>query len=115
MAIDQRSRTIGAALEVTRRDEQFIRTSAGAIAQVWRDGSRQVNLVRVLSGIEVVALDNVAGRRIGELLGASRTADVVDAHVALLVEPGDTLLTSDPGDLTRLLHARRVRASVVQV
>ncbi len=115
MAIDRRSRTVGAALEVARRDEQSIRTSAGAMAQVWRDGSRQVNLVRVLSGIDVVALDNLAGRRIGELLGASRTPDVVDAHAALLVEPGDTLLTSDPADLTRLLQIRRVKASVVQI
>jgi hypothetical protein len=115
MAVDQRSRTVGAALEVARRDEQFIRTSAGAMAEVWRDGSKQVNLVRLLSGIDVVALDNLAGRRIGELLGTSRTPDVVGAHVALLVEPGDTLLTSDPTDLTRLLHVRRIKASVVQV
>jgi hypothetical protein len=115
IAVDQRSRTVGAALEVARRDEQSIRTSAGAMAQVWRDGSRQVNLVRLLSGVDVVALDNLAGRRIGELLGASRTPDVVDAHVALLVEPGDTLLTSDPDDLIRLLHVRRVKASIVQV
>jgi hypothetical protein len=85
------------------------------MAEVWRDGSKQVNLVRLLSGIDVVALDNLAGRRIGELLGTSRTPDVVDAHVALLVEPGDTLLTSDPTDLTRLLHVRRIKASVVQV
>jgi hypothetical protein len=68
MAVDQRSRTVGAALEVARRDEEFIRTSAGAMAEVWRDGSRQVNLGRLLSGIDVVALDNLAGRRIGELL-----------------------------------------------
>jgi hypothetical protein len=96
MAVDQRSRTVGAALEVARRDEQFIRTSAGAMAEVWWHWT----------------ISPAAG---SVSCCTSRTPDVVDAHVALLVEPGDTLLTSDPTDLTRLLHVRRIKASVVQV
>jgi hypothetical protein len=35
---------------------------------------------------------------------------VVDAALALLVETGDTVVTSDPGDITRLLDALRTRA-----
>ena len=36
--------------------------------------------------IEVASLDPAAGRRVGELLGRNASADVVDAHLALLVE-----------------------------
>jgi hypothetical protein len=31
------------------------------------------------------------------------TTDVVDAHVAVLAQPADRVLTSDPEDLARLL------------
>lgn len=72
------------------------------------------NLARVLAGVDVIPLDNAQGRRIGELLSAG-TADVVDGHVALLVRPGDRVLTSDAGDLRRLLSAREVSAQVVDV
>jgi hypothetical protein len=54
-------------------------------------------------------------RRVGELLGITRTRDVVDAHVALLAHSEDTLLTSDPGDLSRLLDALAVAPLIVRV
>ena len=54
-------------------------------------------------------------RRIGELLGATGTKDVVDAHVAVLAEPGDRVLTSDPEDMVRLLEERAIRARTVRV
>jgi hypothetical protein len=102
-------------LEEARRDQLTISTSAAALAQVWRNGARQANLLPVLRGIAIASLDRLAAQRVGELLGTSRTRDVGDAHVALLVDPGDTILTSEAADLTRLLHTRHVRASVVQV
>ncbi len=49
---------------------------------------------------------DIAGRRVGELLARSGTADVVDAHRAWLVGAGDTVLTSDGPDIRRLLAAR---------
>jgi len=76
---------------------------------------RQANLARLLGGTEVRALDQAAARRVGELLGITRTRDVVDAHVALLAHSGDTLLTSDPGDLSRLLDALAVAPLLVRV
>jgi hypothetical protein len=90
-------------------------TSAGVVAQVWRGGARQANLARVLRGTEVKALDHAASRRVGELLGVTRTRDVVDAHLALLAYSEDTLLTSDPGDLSRLLKALAVAPLLVRV
>jgi hypothetical protein len=115
LAVDRRNRMVGAVLEEARRDQLTISTSAAALAQVWRNGARQANLLPVLRGIAIASLDRLAAQRVGELLGTSRTRDVVDAHVALLVDPGDTILTSEAADLTRLLHTRQVRASVVQV
>jgi len=48
----------------------------------------------------------------GELLARAGSADVVDAHVALLVALADIVLTSDPGDIRALLQARGVPARV---
>jgi hypothetical protein len=103
IAIDRRDRTVGAMLRVAQQQHVAVRSSAGAVAQVWRDGARQANLARVLSGVDVAALDFAAAKRIGPLLGATETSDAIDGHVAQLVEAGDHLLTSDPRDLRRLL------------
>lgn len=76
---------------------------------------RQANLARVLGGTEVRALDHAYARRVGELLSVTSTRDVVDAHVALLAHSEDTLLTSDPGDLSQLLDALAVAPLLVRV
>jgi hypothetical protein len=115
IAIDRRDRTVGAMLRVLHRDRVPILTSAGVVAQVWRDGARQANLARVLQGVDITALDDAAAKHVGELLEASRTADVVDAHVALLAHPKDRIITSDETDIVALLRTRRMKATVIQV
>ncbi|MGH9072039.1 MAG: hypothetical protein ACRDX8_12960 [Acidimicrobiales bacterium] len=115
IAIDRRDRRVAALLRVLQSNGTEVHTSAGAVAQVWRSGSRQVNLGRVLSGLGTVALDETAATKVGELLSANCTSDVVDAHIALLVDTGDTVLTSDEADIRALLRTRRVKASVVRV
>ena len=115
IAIDKRDRRVGAMLRVLQREGVPVRTSAGVVAQVWRDGRRQVNLARIMSGVDVAAVDDVAARRVGELLTASRTSDLVDAHVALLIQPQDDVLTSDGADIKALLATRRVKATLVSV
>jgi hypothetical protein len=115
IGIDKRDRQIGAMLRVLQRDGVPVRTSAAAVAQVWRDGRRQANLARVLPGVDIGALDEVAGKRVGELLRANGTSDLVDAHVALLVQPQGSVLTSDEADIRALLRTRRVKAVVVRV
>ncbi len=99
-------------LRVAHQEHVAVRSSAGAVAQAWRDGARQANLARVLSGVDVAALDLVAAKRIGPLLGTTATSDAVDGHLAQLVEPGDQLLTSDPQDMRRLLGDRVGTATV---
>jgi hypothetical protein len=115
IAIDKKDRRVGAMLRVLQRDGVAVRTSAGAVAQVWRSGRRQANLARLLPGFDTVALDEAAAKKVGDLLGSSATNDLVDAHVALLVEAQGRVLTSDEPDIKALLQTRRVRATVIPV
>jgi predicted nucleic acid-binding protein len=78
---------------------------APVIAQVWRGGSRQARLTRLLGANDVVLLDLDAemARAVGILCGAVGVPDVVDGHVALHARRRDlAVLTSDPDDLARL-------------
>ena len=78
---------------------------AGVLGQVWRDGARQVRLVRLLgsSSVEIVPLEDRSARAAGQLCGTSRTADVIDASVVLCArERGHAVMTSDLDDLRRL-------------
>lgn len=106
---------MGALLRVLQNDGVPVRTSAGVVAQVWRDGRTQANLARVLAGVAVASIDDTSSRRIGELLAASGTADLVDAHIAVLSAPGDRVLTSDRGDIDALLRVRQVDTLLVDV
>lgn len=115
IAVDRRDRAVGAMLRVAQQRRLPVVSSAAVVAQVWRDGARQANLARVLAGVRAEGLGPDDGRRLGVLLGAASTTDVVDAHVASLVEAGDVVLTSDPDDLGLLLATRRVTAEVRRV
>lgn len=78
---------------------------APVIAQVWRDGSRQVALARLLRMdiVEVPSMDEACARGVGALCGSTGTDDVVDAMVALTARRTNAkVLTSDPADLRRL-------------
>jgi hypothetical protein len=91
-------------------------THGGVIGQVWRGGTgRQANLARLLAGLEIVPLDDKLGRRVGMLLAATKTRDVVDGAVALLAIDGDEILTSDPADLRRLVKATGAHVDIVEV
>jgi len=67
------------------------------------------------AGIDTQGIQEDVARRIGELLGSNSTTDLVDAHVALLVQPEDQILTSDEADIQSLLRKRRSKAMVVRV
>ena len=115
IAVDRQDRVVGAMLRVAQQRTIPVRTSASVIAQVWRNGSLQANLARVLAGVHTAALDGPTGRLVGELLGRSRTSDVVDGHLGLIVRSGDTVLTSDPKDIKMILNARGVSATVRRI
>jgi hypothetical protein len=115
IAIEKRDRRVGAMLRVLQQARVPVWTSSAAIAQVWRDGRKQAQLARVLAGVGVRAFAPVEDRRTGELLGRARTEDVVDGHVAMVVEDGDQILTADRRDLEHLLEVRGIDATFVEV
>lgn len=94
-ALIQRARDRGAAMVIP----------AGVLAQVWRDGSRQVPLAALVSarGIRVAALTEGVAKAAGQLCGLRGTSDVIDASVALAArEAAAIVVTSDAEDLRRL-------------
>jgi hypothetical protein len=115
VGVDKRDRRVGAMLRVLQRRRIPLQTSAAVVAQVWRNGARQAEIARLLPGVELRPLTPDDGKRAGELQAKARTADVVDAHLALVVAAGDRVLTSDINDIARLLAARGVDVELVQV
>jgi hypothetical protein len=89
-------------------------TSAPVVAQVWRSG-KQAMLAGLLRGTRVDAPDEAQARRAGRLLAQTKMKDVVDALLIGLARDGDTILTSDPDDLTRLVEAACVNAAIIEV
>lgn len=82
-----------------------ITVPAGALGQVWRDGARQVRLVRLLASprVGIDALDARRAKEAGALCGLRGTTDVIDASVVLCARARQhRAVTSDPGDLRRL-------------
>jgi predicted nucleic acid-binding protein len=72
------------------------------LAQAWRGGP-QHQISRVLKGCDILPDDAATGRAAGVACAASGTSDVVDAIViATAVRHQAAVVTSDPGDLTRL-------------
>ncbi len=98
-----------------RRAAVPIRTSSAVVAQIWRDGAKQARVARALRGVDEVALDRDAARRIGQLLGEARRDDVVDGAILLVATDGDELLTSDPTDLAHLAAVAGLRIDIVPV
>lgn len=104
----------GALIAVERADRRIVRllelaeetyVPAAVVAQVWRNPARQVRLVRVLAAESVwlVPLDGLEARGVGQVCGASATADVADASVVLVARrTGGVVVTSDPDDLRRI-------------
>lgn len=108
----------GALIALERRDGRMLallgeliasRTSAhvpaGVVAQVWRGSPRQHPVLRLLKAeaMRIHDLDEATAYRVGLLLAATGSADVVDGHVALLGRAlGAPVVTSDAADLRRL-------------
>jgi hypothetical protein len=115
VAVERSNRDVIALIKRERLAGRTPITHGGIVAQVWRGGGRQANLARLLAGLDVMAIDADLGRRSGALLARSRTTDVIDAALALLVQDGDEVLTSDPDDLRVLVIASGVHADVVDI
>jgi len=87
-----------------------ITVPAVVYAQVWRDGARQANLSRLLTGCVIEAFDENTARAVGRALAVAGTRDVIDAAVVVgAASRGDLIVTSDPNDLARLVEALGAR------
>jgi predicted nucleic acid-binding protein len=116
---------VGALIAVERGDQEVIAllrrarerkvplvTTSPVVGQVWRNGTKQANLARVLKAVNVLAPNEQSARTAGLLLAKSGTANVVDALVVELCTDADVVLTSDPKDIARLIEAARATPAV---
>lgn len=106
IAVNRNDRAMVARLLAAHLDGDELRTHPMVVAQVWRDErGRQAVLAQLLKTVEVVPIDDDLGRRSGALLGRSRSSDPIDAAVVLIARDGESVVTSDPGDLRSLAEA----------
>jgi hypothetical protein len=115
IGIDRHDRRVAGLIELGRRAEAGLVTTAPVLGQAWRVGARQAQLARALPMIDIQSVTVDDAKRAGELLASAGTPDVVDALLVNLAMPGDQILTSDPRDLVSLLDARGINVIVVRV
>ncbi len=105
IALDRDDRRVIVLLARAFETGSRVTIPATALAQAMRNPERQARLSRLVRQplTDVVPLDRVDAVHVGRLLAASRTADVVDAHVVVCARrTGDRVVTSDPSDLVHL-------------
>src|SRR6476646_3146734 len=86
IAVERKDERMKALLErVLAQPEAVIHIPAGVVAQVFRDGSKQARLMKLLKGPQahIVALEEETAHAAGVLLGLRGTEDVVDASVVI--------------------------------
>ena len=112
VAADRNDRTVWADHRIRLESGLTPNTTAPVVAQVSRS-SRQAQLRRFLRGCEVIPFTADQAHSVGALLAAAKTADVVDAHIAVVaVEIRSTVITSDPEDLRHLASHLRNRLTI---
>lgn len=104
IAFERADRRVRAAIRRATEASQIL-VPAGVVAEVWRDGSRQTPLARLLTNdaVTVPVLDEAVARAAGALCGRSDTDDVIDASVVLAARAaGAVVLTGDLADLRKI-------------
>jgi len=105
IALERNDRVIWAALKLAASRIEDVLVPSTALAQVWCGSRAQAQLAKALQHCLIASFDDVA-RAVGELCGRTRSADICDAHVAIIASnQGDVLYTSDPEDMRRLVAA----------
>jgi hypothetical protein len=105
IALDRGDRRVVVLLARARETSAPVTVPASALAQAIRRPERQVRLSRLIRQptVHVANLDRVDATSVGRLLAASGTADIADAHVVICARrAGQSVVTSDPGDLSGL-------------
>ncbi|HEY3240570.1 MAG TPA: PIN domain nuclease [Acidimicrobiia bacterium] len=105
LALERRDRRVLALLARAAERQAQITVPAAALAQAVRRPVSQVPLMRLLRQptTTTVALDRLDALRVGQLLAASGTSDIADAHVVVCAQrAAQPVVTSDPANLLRL-------------
>ncbi len=106
IALERGDRRVLFLLRDARAGRERIIVPAGVLAQVWRDGARQVRLASLIgdSRTEIEPLDEVVAKAAGALCGLSGTSDIVEASVVLAATAArpSIVLTSGESDLRRI-------------
>jgi hypothetical protein len=105
LALDRNDRAMWVRLKALLDARELAVTHGGVVGQVWRGGPRQARLATALAGIDVRPLNENLGRAAGELMGTTRTTDVVDAALVLLAADGDEIVTLNRDDFATLVAA----------
>jgi predicted nucleic acid-binding protein len=98
---------------IARATERGMRITipATALAQAIRNPARQTRLSRLMrqAGTDLIPLDGPDATAVGLMLARTRTADIVDAHVAICAQrAGQAVVTSDADDLRRIAPELRL-------
>jgi predicted nucleic acid-binding protein len=105
IALDRDDRRVIVLLARARQIGAPVTVPGSALAQAIRKPEHQARLSRLVRQptTQVANLDRVDATSVGRLLAASGTSDIVDAHVVVCARrAGQPVVTSDPGDLSRL-------------
>lgn len=105
IALDRGDRRVALLLARAHETGDLVVVPGTALAQAMRDPARQARLSRLLRQprTAVIALGRQDAIQVGQLLSASGTSDISDAHVILCARRAATrVVTSDPDDLHAL-------------
>lgn len=112
VSVDKGERRAREFLTAAQSRGRQLHSTHPVLAQVWRDGSRQARLARLLEAIELHPMDD--GRTVGSLLARAATSDVVDAHlVVTAVRISQPIMTGDTADIEKLVAILPGRRPVV--
>jgi predicted nucleic acid-binding protein len=110
IAHERGDRSLAAWLDRAAREGIDIAVAAPTIAKVWRDGSRQARLARLLNVCRIIDCDRQLARSGGEIMARASSRETLDAIVvAAAVIVGGAVLTDDLSDLRPLGTAAGVR------
>lgn len=113
IALDRTERKVLVLLARAKEVGARVTVPATALAQAIRRPRTQVRLARLIRQptTDVRPLDGVDATSVGVLLAATRTKDIVDAHVVVCAKRANqAIVTGDAEDLRRLdPHAPLVR------
>jgi hypothetical protein len=90
------------------------RAPAPVLAKAWRKNTPAI--VHLVQACVIEPLDSACAKEIGLLLAGSGTSDIIDAMVVLgAVARRDTIVTTDPEDMERLLTAAGAKLPLILV